>query len=221
MDFHADTVAELLEWFFENHTDQDIYAVPAAENPVVSQTGSVSFTQTLSGLYGIFTNLVKDAYLSVTYHTTNADYRGMPMNLLQVNVNLHYMWISGGPGQNGLCNLTFNANGQFGPTLLEYRFQGMDPVIVDKLFTLPKIQAIVTDPTGALVPNDPPLLYAMVKYLVHETDDENMAPVLEYVERFPVEYRVIFMREVLQLRPNAVSLLAFNSKLLEMAKMVF
>jgi len=205
MNVRADTVAELLEWFFENHSEQDIYAVPAALDESTSRTGAVSFTQQISGLYGIFSTVVKDAFLAVRYFVSPADYRGVPLNLLRVSVNLQYSLIGGGSNGNSLCELIFNLDGKFGPTLLEYQFHGRSPVIVDKLFNMPTFEDILKDPATVPVPEGVPGQYAMISALVHQTTDANATQMVEYVERFSNELRVMYFRNLLMTNSTLVN----------------
>jgi len=216
----ADEVATLVEWFFENHTAQDIYAVPVALDATTNSVGTVSYSQQISGLYGIFTNIVKEANLSVRYFVSPASYHGMPMQLLHVFVNLQYTLMSGGSNGNALVELRFDAAGKYGPNLIEYKFEGQEPVIVDEMFALPKVEAIVADPANVMLPKENAARYAMISYLVHNADAANLEPVFQYVERFQMEYRIMFIRNVLQFQPNLITHPTFTSKLEEFSRML-
>lgn len=59
---------------------------------------------------------------------------------------------------------------------------------------LPKIADILSNPHTALVPPESSTRYATMSMLVEHFDEDNLADILKYIERFDVELQVIFCR---------------------------
>lgn len=63
------------------------------------------------------------------------------------------------------------------------------------IFTkLPTVTDILADPRGTRVPDEPSVLYAMAGSLANHARPENIAKLLEYIERLPVEFQVVTLR---------------------------
>lgn len=61
--------------------------------------------------------------------------------------------------------------------------------------SLPSIDAILMNPTGADVPTQADVLYAISSALARRASDKNWARVLTYLDRLPVEYNVFAVRD--------------------------
>lgn len=70
---------------------------------------------------------------------------------------------------------------------------------------LPKIDAIVTNPLGATVPAELSTRYATMVMLTEHTTLKNVKEILDYVDRFDIELRIIFLRMLLAEQPMLAS----------------
>lgn len=59
---------------------------------------------------------------------------------------------------------------------------------------LPSMSDIIANPLTASYPNEVGTKYAVITMLMSKINDKNSASVLEYLERFPSEMQVVFMR---------------------------
>lgn len=59
---------------------------------------------------------------------------------------------------------------------------------------LPHLADIVKDPKGMAVPAEMSTKYATISMLMQATDESQIEPVLDYVEKFDIELRIIFFR---------------------------
>lgn len=64
--------------------------------------------------------------------------------------------------------------------------------------SLPNMEAILADPLHAQVPEKPDVQYAVVGKLVTVVTKKNFAAAVAFMERFPKEFLVLFMREALR-----------------------
>lgn len=64
--------------------------------------------------------------------------------------------------------------------------------------TLITVDAVIKDPKGCKVPDDSATRWAVSTMLVQNVTEENIKPIITYIERFPVDNRVIFMKTVMQ-----------------------
>lgn len=63
---------------------------------------------------------------------------------------------------------------------------------------IPQIPQIVANPKGAKIPEEPSMLYALTGSIGNNTNDTNIIPILEYVDRMPAEFQVVTLREVVR-----------------------
>lgn len=63
---------------------------------------------------------------------------------------------------------------------------------------LPRLSDILANPISIPVPVEPAVRYALTGSLAHNTNHSNVANVMQFVTRMPVEFQVIFLREVLR-----------------------
>lgn len=63
---------------------------------------------------------------------------------------------------------------------------------------IPQIPQIVANPDKAKVPEEPSMLYALTGSIGNNANDTNITPLMEYVDRLPVEFQVVTLREVVR-----------------------
>lgn len=61
---------------------------------------------------------------------------------------------------------------------------------------LPKIEDIVADPDSVKIPNDTATRWAVACKLADEVTDGNLGPLCAYINRFGIEFRILFFRTV-------------------------
>lgn len=85
-------------------------------------------------------------------------------------------------------------------------------VAYSKVFsTLPKIEHILSAPTTTEVPNEPSVLFAMTGSLSDKANEENFAPMMKYVQRFPIEFQVVFVRSATRRNKKLLANKAFQN----------
>ena len=68
---------------------------------------------------------------------------------------------------------------------------------------LPEFESILKDPTNAIVPERPDVMYALCSMLAHNTSDNNASSMVTYIRRFPSkEFAAFYMRDTLQRKPE-------------------
>ena len=68
-----------------------------------------------------------------------------------------------------------------------------------KIFNdLPKIEQIIAAPETTVVPAEPSILFAMTGHLAEQANKNNCATVIKYLQRFPVEFQIICIREMIR-----------------------
>ena len=60
---------------------------------------------------------------------------------------------------------------------------------------LPKLEAILKNPKGLAIPDEPSILFALTGSLSHHITEDTSDAVLTYVTRLPIEFQVICIRE--------------------------
>lgn len=83
---------------------------------------------------------------------------------------------------------------------------------------LPTINQIVADPENLAVPQDPPVRYAAITYLISQANEKNFTEVTTYINRFSSEFRVLFFRGLIIQKPELRSHPAFRAALLELSR---
>lgn len=66
---------------------------------------------------------------------------------------------------------------------------------------LPSPDAIVLNPAGTEVPNEPGTLYALCGALANKTTEVNFNRIMTYVTRMPSEFSVLFVRDAIRRKP--------------------
>lgn len=74
--------------------------------------------------------------------------------------------------------------------------------IYKQLITVPQI---VADPQGTKVPTAPDVLYALTGSIAHNVNQTNVAKVMEYVQRIPVEFQVTCLREIVRRKKDLLA----------------
>lgn len=74
---------------------------------------------------------------------------------------------------------------------------------------LPSLASVIANPQSTAVSENPSIMYAITGSLAHHVSADTFAPVLTYMKRLPVEYQVLFMREMLQRDPELQNNAAF------------
>ncbi len=69
---------------------------------------------------------------------------------------------------------------------------------------LPKIADILKDPEKAIVPDEPSTRYAMTTVTVDHVTDKTMGALVTYIQRYSVEFQVVFLRMVTTRYENLV-----------------
>lgn len=63
---------------------------------------------------------------------------------------------------------------------------------------LPKIAEIKLSPNTILIPEQPSILYAMTGSLAHNINKDNIEQLMKYINRLPIEFQVITLRDTLR-----------------------
>lgn len=61
---------------------------------------------------------------------------------------------------------------------------------------IPKLSDIVADPLGIDIPISQGTRFAIISMLMEHVNTKSIAPVLDYINRFPIELRIVFARTV-------------------------
>lgn len=74
---------------------------------------------------------------------------------------------------------------------------------------LPDLDAILMDPKGSKVPEDPAALYAVAGGLARKSSPDNFNRVIQYADRLPVEFSVLMVRDSVKLNAEVAKTKAF------------
>lgn len=75
-----------------------------------------------------------------------------------------------------------------------------------KIFrNLPSPDAIILDPKGSEVPKDGATLYALCGALAHRATETNFIRLVEYIQRLPAEFGLLFVRDATKLCPKILT----------------
>lgn len=75
--------------------------------------------------------------------------------------------------------------------------------------SLPSPDAVLLDPAGAPVPEDPATLYALTGALSRKASDATIDRLCAYADRLPAEFSVLLVRDCIQSCPSAASSAGF------------
>ena len=76
-------------------------------------------------------------------------------------------------------------------------FSGFVRLIKD----LPRVDQVLIDPDGTKVPESPAGMYAMVTALDAKATTNNLARIMTYTDRLPVEFQTVFVRSAIRRDP--------------------
>jgi hypothetical protein len=77
--------------------------------------------------------------------------------------------------------------------------------------SLPNIDGLLMAPATADVPEDVAVLFALTGALAQRTSKDNIDRVIEYTNRLPVDFNVLFMNDVIKMKPEVKTSRAFVS----------
>ena len=63
---------------------------------------------------------------------------------------------------------------------------------------LPNIQAIINSPNAIQMPSEPSVLYAITGALSHNATMDNFGKLMQFIERMPLEFQVVCLRETVR-----------------------
>lgn len=63
---------------------------------------------------------------------------------------------------------------------------------------LPQMSAIILSPGTIPVPSEPSILFALTGSISHHASEENFGSLLTYIERLPIEFQVVCLRETVR-----------------------
>lgn len=86
---------------------------------------------------------------------------------------------------------------------------------------LPTLEDVLRDPRMAPMPQDTGKQYAMISRLIDGADDTNISTLADYVEQFPLEFRILFWRSVQLRYPSIRRSSAFNAAQTSLARYLF
>lgn len=69
---------------------------------------------------------------------------------------------------------------------------------VRQIKDLPTIDQVLLDPDGTKIPSSPAAMYAMVTALDAKATTTNLARIMKYTDRMPVEFQVVFVRSAIR-----------------------
>ncbi|MFW5734725.1 MAG: AAA family ATPase [Oceanidesulfovibrio sp.] len=75
---------------------------------------------------------------------------------------------------------------------------------------LPDAAAMLADPAGVRIPDDPAVIYAMCESVARKACDETMSSLAVLASRMPVEFSVLLMRDAAAAEPSIVETEAFQ-----------
>lgn len=81
-----------------------------------------------------------------------------------------------------------------------------------KIFkNLPKISDIIASPDVVAVPSEPSVIWAMCGAIAHNATDQNLNPLMRYLNRLPPEFQVVCLRELVKRNKSLASHSALSS----------
>lgn len=83
-----------------------------------------------------------------------------------------------------------------------------------------KVSEVLQNPNTCRVPTDISLKWAAVTSLAENTDENNIATILEYIERFDASMAILYYRSVLVRNPQLRTAPAFSSAMLKLSQFI-
>jgi len=79
----------------------------------------------------------------------------------------------------------------------------VDFVQFTKVFDkIPDMMAILSDPTGVEVPSDSATRWAVTSHVMEKVEEDNFGLTTTYINRFPMEFRILFFRSMMSRKPQ-------------------
>jgi len=70
---------------------------------------------------------------------------------------------------------------------------------------LPKPHQIISSPEAVPVPREPSILFALTGTIAHNASQENFGQLMKFIQRLPVEFQVVSMRETIRRNKSMMS----------------
>lgn len=86
---------------------------------------------------------------------------------------------------------------------------------------LPKLEQIVASPASVAVPSEPSILFALTGSLAHNATQDNFTQLMKFIQRLPVEFQVVTMRETVRRNKALLSHLAIQKWVSDSAASLF
>lgn len=86
---------------------------------------------------------------------------------------------------------------------------------------LPTIPQILAQPTKIAVPQEPSILFALTGSLANNMEDGNVDKLISFIERMPVEFQVVCLREAVRRNKKLMANAAMQKWMQEKAKALF
>ena len=85
---------------------------------------------------------------------------------------------------------------------------------------LPNLSDIIQDPANAPLPKEASVKYALTSTLAEHMDDKNVDQIVQYLDRFPVEHRVLCIRMARLRKPAIMRHKSINDMFLKLVSMM-
>lgn len=86
--------------------------------------------------------------------------------------------------------------------------------------SLVKIEEVLADPKECRVPSEAAVKWATITHLLHRVSEENLAKVLDYIDRFDASFRIMFVRALIIRNKNITRHAAFAQFLSKMTALL-
>lgn len=86
---------------------------------------------------------------------------------------------------------------------------------------LPKPQQIINSPETIPVPREPSILFALTGTIAHNANQDNFGQLMKFIQRLPVEFQVVSMRETIRRNKTMMSHSAVQKWISESAASLF
>jgi hypothetical protein len=91
----------------------------------------------------------------------------------------------------------------------------------EMMTSLPNINQIIKDPKNLPIDNDPALLYAVSHMVSAKIDDTNIEPLMDYLERLPIEFMTISVKAAIKRNADIFDLPRIKSWMNKLADEIF
>jgi hypothetical protein len=84
--------------------------------------------------------------------------------------------------------------------------------------TITTVDEVVRDPANAKIPTDSPAKWMTISHLSKFIDKNNVAPLSQYANRMPIEFRVLFFRTMMSQHPSLRQHPAFAKAMVDLSQ---